>query len=404
MVLSRCRALAAAGAVAVLVGALGGCGTAAPKARTLGAAAARASAWPEAFSTAAHTSATTATGPRTGQVRWTRTLGADVNAGAAVGIDGSILASSDGGVLHALDPSTGADRWTFSGHGTDGGEDLSVTPAVLADGTILWPAPHHQLDALTAGGKLLWTQPMTGFVLSPALGTSGRVYVSDMSGDVTAIDTGADGAHHVAWTLATGGNSFGSPAVGPDGTIYTTAGQTLYAIQDDGTKASIRWRFTMGTQIEVSAAVAADGTVILGTDDAVVYGVSPAGALRWEAKTAGWSYSSPVVSGGKAYVGDNGGDLDVIDVASGKTVAQDTTLSRSQATSPAGVGIWTAPLVDAVGDVYFGTAAGHLYGFSPSGGQLWDVKTGGIDAGYPALTAGGLLIVGSGNGSLYAIG
>jgi outer membrane protein assembly factor BamB len=79
------------------------------------------------------------------------------------------------------------------------------------------------------------------------------------------------------------------------------------------------------------------------------------------------------------------------------------TIPPSRGRSPSGVGIWTAPLVDAAGDVYFGSAAGHLYGFGPDGRRLWDLDTGGVNASYPALTANGTLVVGAGRGSLYAI-
>ncbi|MGH3768537.1 MAG: hypothetical protein ACRDS0_15860 [Pseudonocardiaceae bacterium] len=51
-----------------------------------------------------------------------------------------VYAASNGGVLHDLDPATGANRWTYdSGH--TGGGDLSVPPLVLPDRTVLWPTP-----------------------------------------------------------------------------------------------------------------------------------------------------------------------------------------------------------------------------------------------------------------------
>jgi outer membrane protein assembly factor BamB len=397
----RLPALAAVATAAVL---LVGCGSGAkPTARAAGTLPAPATAWSEAFASAAHTSRTSARGLQTATLAWSRDLGGAVVPGPAVGLDGSILAASNAGVLHALDPATGRDRWTYDGGGSYG-SDLSTTPAVLADGTILWPAPGNKLVALSESGAKLWSLQLTGFVLSPAIGSGGRVYVADQAGHVTAVDVGAGTAHRVAWTITTAPDSYGSPALAPDGTIYTTAGSTLYAIQDDGSKASVRWRFSMRTQIEVSAAVAPDGTVVVGTNDAVVYGVSPKGSIAWEAKTTDWSYSSAVVSGGKVYSGDNGGILNVLDAATGTVLAQDLTAPRSSATSSVGVGIWTAPVVDAAGDAYVATAAGHAYGFSPTGAKLWDLKTGGVDSSYPALTGSGLLVFGSSNGTLYAVG
>ena len=51
-----------------------------------------------------------------------------------VGPNGTIYAASNGGVLHAINPSTGADRWTYDCGHTDPGSDLSVSSLVLADG------------------------------------------------------------------------------------------------------------------------------------------------------------------------------------------------------------------------------------------------------------------------------
>ena len=81
-----------------------------------------------------------------------------------MGADGTVFAAINAGVLHALDPATGADRWTFDGRGNYG-TDLSTTPAVLASGTVLWPGPHNTLHALFTSGTLLWSERFRGFVL-----------------------------------------------------------------------------------------------------------------------------------------------------------------------------------------------------------------------------------------------
>src|SRR5271157_6182202 len=74
--------------------------------------------WPMALFDARHTGTSTATGPVTGHVAWTRDLGSNVTPGPVVGADGTIYVATNAGVLHALDPSTGADQWTFAGQGT----------------------------------------------------------------------------------------------------------------------------------------------------------------------------------------------------------------------------------------------------------------------------------------------
>jgi PQQ-like domain len=104
--------------------------------------AADAAPWPMALFDARHTGTSSATGPGTGHVEWTRDLGGNITPGPVVGADGTIYVATNAGVLHALDSSTGADQWTFTGQGTSTGPgQLSTSPLVLLAGDVLWPGP-----------------------------------------------------------------------------------------------------------------------------------------------------------------------------------------------------------------------------------------------------------------------
>jgi len=140
--------------------------------------------WPSALHDARHSGAATTDGPRTGTVRWRRRLEGAVTPGPVVGADGTVYVSSNGGVLHALDPADGADRWTYdSGTVVDG--DLSVSPLVLPDRTVLFPTG-DQLVALSPAGQRLWSERLPGTVTSPVTVDGRRVYVADTSGTVSA--------------------------------------------------------------------------------------------------------------------------------------------------------------------------------------------------------------------------
>ncbi len=360
-------------------------------------------AWLEALCDAAHSGTSGVTGPQTAALRWTRNLGGPISAGPTVGADGTIYAFSSAGVLHALNPGTGADEWTFDGNGTSGnGSDLSTSAAVLADGTVLWPGPRSTLFALDLNGHLLWSLSLRGTVFSPAVAHNGRVYVTDSMGDLVALAPGT-AAGHKLWSLSLGSVSFGSPALGPDGTIYGTAGRDLVAVKDGGDDGQILWRFVAGAEIEVSPSVAPDGTVILGTNDAYEYGISPEGGVKWRYARQVYSYSTPAATpDGLAYFGDNDGYVDVVAASTGRVVGRYD--GSAKPLSSAGVGVWTAPLVDSRHDVYFGTAAGQIFGFTYDGVKLFDLPTGATVDSYPALTASGTLVIGSDNGMLYAIG
>ncbi len=357
--------------------------------------------WPASLHDSFHSGGSVANGPTTGATLWTRNLGAPITAGAVVAADGTIYESANDGILHALDPATGADRWTLNGGGSfANNQDLSTSAAILSDGTIVWPGPNSTLDGVSPAGKLVWQQKLAGMVLSPAVGPGDKLYVSDSVGDVAAFHATGFGADRL-WSTSVGKASFGSPAVGPDGTVYATADRNLVALADAGNHAAVKWRFAAQSDIEVSASVAPDGTVILGTNDAFEYGISPAGTVAWRYPRKVFSYSTPAATAdGLAYFGDNDGSVDVVQAKSG------TAVGRYQATtaplSSNGVGVWTSPLVDGRHDVYFGTASGHILGYSYTGTKLFDVATGAIVASYPAMTANGTLVIGSDNGTLYA--
>ena len=357
--------------------------------------------WPEAEHDAVHTSQAAVRGPRTGHVRWKANLGSAVNAGPSVGADGTIYEATDAGYLYALSPADGHRLWRFDGRGAVGGDDLSTTAAVLPDGTVVWPGPRHTVFGLDAQGKEQWAVHVSGVPLSPVIASPTEVYVMTASGVLAAIQV--DGAKTAArWTLKLGSQSFGSPVIRRDGVIETTVDNCLVAVRDEGDTARKLWQFTVRRKVEVSAAVAASGTAVLGTNDGFEYGISASGRELWKHATRSPSFSSPAVtSAGTAYYGDNSG---VLTIAAAATGAVTRSLDAQPGDNTPRANIWTAPLVDSAGDVYYGTNGGDIYGYSPSGSRLLTIRTGKTVNSYPALTATGNLLIGSDNGDLYAIG
>ncbi|WP_328452850.1 MULTISPECIES: outer membrane protein assembly factor BamB family protein [unclassified Amycolatopsis] len=73
-----------------------------------------------------------------------------VTPGPVVGADGTLSVTSNGGVLHALNPSDGSDRWTYDSGGSSGG-NLSTSPLVLRDGTVLLPSQERLIACHRSG-------------------------------------------------------------------------------------------------------------------------------------------------------------------------------------------------------------------------------------------------------------
>ncbi|MFI9380515.1 PQQ-binding-like beta-propeller repeat protein [Kutzneria sp. NPDC052558] len=346
------------------------------------------SAWPAALRDARHSGSSTSDGPVSGTVRWQRDLEGAVTPGPVIGADGTIYASSSAGVLHAIDPATGQDRWTYDS-GYTGGGDLSVSSLVLPDGDIVFAPPGPRLLVLSPSGRLLWSVVLPGAPTSPASVDGQRIYVGDLAGHVTAIDVAA---HSLLWTVSVGQVSYGS--VVTDGSrIYTTADAGLSAVSSDGT---VLWRRDPQDDItEVSAGLAPDGTVLLGTNGSREWAYHPDGSPAWNARRF-ITYSSPsVTASGLAYVGDHGGTVTAFDVATGKVVTSYKVDGQE---------IWSSTILDRSYRLYYANQAGHVFGLSPAGTVLFDVDLHAPVDSYPALSADGHLIVGSRNGVLTSIG
>lgn len=355
--------------------------------------------WPQALHDAQHSGATTSTGPRSGRLRWSRRLEGNVTPGPVVGSDGTIYAASNAGVLHALDPDTGNDRWTVDGRSSYGG-DLSTSPAVLPSGIILWPGPDATLFAVSPQGRVLWRLGLDQQVTSPAVSARGDVVVGDLGGRLLALRPTSRGPD-VRWRVDLGTSTYGSPVWAADGrTAYQTLTSGVVAVR----AGDELWRSSAPSDIiEVSPAVAPDGTVVVGTNDPYQYGLDPAdGSVRWRHRRSYWTYSSPgVTRDGVAYFGDHHNRITGLDARTGRL--RFSFLGSQRDVNPGGIGIWTSVLVDAEHTVYAGTRQGLVYGVDRTGRLLWQLETGATVDSYPALTADGALVIGVSDGRLLAI-
>jgi len=177
--------------------------------------------------------------------------------------------------------------------------------------------------------------------------------------------------------------------------VPANADNQLIALAGAGTNATVKWCFTAGATAEVSASVAPDGTIILGTNDAYEYGITPTGTVAWNIPAK----SSP---------------LDPRrDRRRPRLLRRQRRLPRRrrslrrprdrplQRHHQGDLQRWHRGVDRPTGrrppQLYLGTASGHILGFSYSGTKLFDVATAAIVASYPAMTADGTLLIGSDN-------
>ena len=194
------------------------------------------------------------------------------------------------------------------------------------------------------------------------------------------------------WQFATGGEVWGGPAIGADGTVYIGSDDSnLYAINPDGTE---KWRFVTGEAVLGSPAVGADGTVYIGSGDGNLYAINPDGTEKWRLGTGYPVRSSPAIGAdGTVYVGTGG-------IGSG----------HLRAVNPDGTEKWrletidwtsSSPAIGADGTIYVGSDC--LYAADPSGAEKWRFWIGGHVYSSPAIGADGTIFIGGLNENVYAL-
>ena len=286
-------------------------------------------------------------------------------------------------------PSAPSQRWAISGN--------ECSPAVLgADGTIYIGASYEYtaglVEAFNPDGSVKWSIAPTGngdSFTSPAVGADGTLYLGGTDGSLWAINP--DGTPQ--WAFATGGAVYSSPALGADGTIYFGSNDhNVYALNPrDG---SLKWAFPTGNWVTSSPALGTDGTVYVGSGDGYLYALSPNGTLQWQFATNGSIDSSPAVgTDGTLYVGSNDHNLYAINPDGTQKWA-----------FPTGEGVESSPTLGTDGTIYVGSDDSNLYAVNPQVGSLkWKFGTGNAVQRAPALGADGTIYVGSNDEGLYAV-
>jgi len=192
------------------------------------------------------------------------------------------------------------------------------------------------------------------------------------------------------WAFETGGGVDSSPAIAADGTIYVGSDDgKLYSISPDGTGS---WEFAAGSAVRSSPAIAADGTIYVGSDDHRLYAINPDGTKLWEFTTYSAVGSSPAIGAdGTIYVGSPDNKLSAI--------------------NPDGTGLWefatgnsigSSPAIGADGTIYVGSNDNRLYAIDPDGAKRWEFAAE-DDVRSPAIGADGTIYVGSWDANVYAI-
>ena len=322
----------------------------------------------------------------TGREPWAFHTGKGMFHAPVIGGDGTVYMGSADTNFYAIG-ADGREKWRFAT-----GEMIDSSALLGDDGTIYVPAGDGNLYALDSQGKEKWRRQSpgaAGFITwwegHVTMGVDGNLYLGN--DDFHIYQVGRDGT--IGWGFETGDQVWSCPGFGPDGTIYAGSNDmSVRALDASGNRKAV-WG-TLGP-VTSSPAVSDDGRlVVVGSFDGFVHGIDPArtDSEAWSFATRDHIYGSAAIAAdGTVYIGSADGTM--------YALYPDGTLKWAFDTLDP---IRSSPAIDGEGNVSFGAGDGRLYSLGPDGRRRWSYDTSESDRndlnGSPALGLDGVVIGG----------
>lgn len=347
----------------------------------------------------ARTGAMPGPGPEgTPEIRWKTDIADAIYATAAV-VDSVVYISSDTSDVAAVDVETGDIVWRVKEIG--GYSSPAVVDGLVVFGDIDGSAkPGGRVIALDAEtGTTVWEAVTLADIYSAPVVSDGRIYVQDDEGTLytLALDSGKE-----FWQARIGAQGGNGPSVS-EGTVYIGGIDTGELLAFDAMTGDERWRVRLGDAVLSSAAIV--GNTVY-TSSGTLAGESPVGDLialdtetgreRWRVRLPSFLNSSPAVVDGAVYIGDVSGTMSCFEADTGQT--------RWQTKAGTYISLSSPGVVD--GLVYV-MAAGVVVALDAANGDIrWQftIGRGSDDVDASPVVTGGLVIIGGGDGNLYALG
>jgi len=216
-------------------------------------------------------------------------------------------------------------------------------------------------------------------------------------------------------------NPVNSPAITTGGDIlFGSEDYCFYCVSSDG---RLKWKVRTWLEVSGSALVVPDGGIFWGSCDCYFYGLSPDGTIKWKVLAGNAVVGSPAISPAGDVIYYTVSWLESPPAEGGKANFPVLFAIDRQGNilwsfkGPAGMS--GSPLVDSAGNIYILDDKSMFYALDRDGKLLWKINLWGkndrpsrfdvdtsldIFASSPSMGKDGTIYVGSGDGSLYAIG
>lgn len=371
------------------------------------------------------------TSKNNGSILWKFKAEAGIETSPIIDKNGNIYIADQNCNLYSIN-SKGKENWRFNAGNPVtskewGGESCSQsTPAVAEDGTIYYLPMTGNFFALNPDGTEKWKYPIFTYKnswTSPSIASDGTIYIGsemyppretgkpeEKQAYIYALNP--DGTEK--WKYDTRSSwSNGTASLANDGTIYTTAGDwdettnqfvnALIAFNQDG---NVKWKFRPPNGVpEGSASIGKDGTIYIGAKG------------EDDPRNAFFYAVDP----------NDGKEIWKFDLDQGVSItpgiADDGTIyfgdwgGKFYALNPDGTEKWSvqtpegyevlssSPAIGKDGTVYFGSIANEFFAYNPDGTEKWNIpfESAGIVSS-PAIGSDGTVYFATVPGELYAVG
>lgn len=311
--------------------------------------------------------------------KWRQFVGGEVYSSPVI-VEDTVYVGTKSGFLAAFDLATGQERWRFD----LGGYIVRATPAVV-DGVAYIGAGYGLFAIDTATGAERWRMPIRFAGSASPVVAGEMVFLATQEGHVYAVDA-ATGEER--WRYEADGLIFGAPAVFGDNVYFAsdTGGISVMT----ATSGRVNWRAKLEVPIRGAPAVS-PGTVVFNTEQPAVHAFNAeTGDPLWQTAVGG--EASPSLAGDLVIFGSDENGLYAAEIATGAI----------RWLFPTGNPVLTPAA--SVGETVYVSSGATLYAIDlDTGVAEWTYPAGDLILTAPAI-ADGLVVFGSRDGFLYAIG